>query len=99
MVKSWFNVQHQVVTELVTSLGIMLPIVVFQAVQEPTNQKAGPKMAQIRNLSGEHFLYVTKLSISMTTLLTHTVAHSTKPSFWPKTNNQPHKNFSSLALS
>ena len=25
----------------------------------------------------------------MTTLLTHTVAHSTKPSFRPKTNNQP----------
>ena len=27
----------------------------------------------------------------MTTLLTHTVAHSTKPSFMPKTNNQPPK--------
>ena len=25
--------------------------------------------------------------LSMTTLLTHTVAHSTKPSFMPKTNN------------
>ena len=36
---------------------------------------------------------------SMTTLLTHTVAHSTKPSFRPKTNNQPIKNFLSLALS
>ena len=30
---------------------------------------------------------------SMTTLLTHTVAHSTKPSFMPKTNNQPLKKF------
>ena len=29
--------------------------------------------------------------ISMTTLLTHTVAHSTKPSYMPKTNNQPPK--------
>ena len=29
--------------------------------------------------------------ISMTTLLTHTVAHSTKSSFRPKTNNQPLK--------
>ena len=66
MVKSWFNVQRQVVTGLVTSLGIMLPIVVFQAVQEPTNQRAGPKMAQIRNPSGEHFLYVTKLSLQCT---------------------------------
>ena len=37
--------------------------------------------------------------ISMTTLLMHTVAHSTKPSFMPKTNNQPHKKFLSLALS
>ena len=36
---------------------------------------------------------------SMTTLLTHTVAHSTKPSFRPKTNNQPLKKFLSLALS
>ena len=69
MVKNWFNVQHQVVTELVTSLGIMLPIVVFQAVQEPTNQKAGPKMAQIRNPSGEHFSFVTKLSISVTSVV------------------------------
>ena len=38
-------------------------------------------------------------STSMTTLLTHTVAHSTKPSFRPKTNNQPLKKFLSLALS
>jgi hypothetical protein len=36
---------------------------------------------------------------SMTTLLTHTVAHSTKSSFRPKTNNQPLKKFLSLALS
>ena len=28
---------------------------------------------------------------SMTSLLTHTVAHSTRPSFWPKTKNQPLK--------
>ena len=58
MVKSWFNVQHQVVMELVTSLGIMLPIVVFQAVQEPTNQRAGPKMAQIQNPSGEYIIFI-----------------------------------------
>ena len=36
---------------------------------------------------------------SMTTLLTHTVAHSTKPTFRSKTNNQPLKKFLSLALS
>ena len=34
----------------------------------------------------------------MTTLITHTVAHSTKPSFMPKTNNQPPKKFSVLGL-
>ena len=39
------------------------------------------------------------INISMTTLLTHTVAHSTKPSFGLKTNNQPLKKFLSLALS
>ena len=33
----------------------------------------------------------------MTTLLTHTVAHSTKPSFMPKTNNQSPKKFLSQA--
>ena len=40
-----------------------------------------------------------RTNLSMTTLLTHTVAHSTKPSFRPKTNNQPLKMFLSLALS
>ena len=37
--------------------------------------------------------------VCMTTLLTHTVAYSTKPSFMPKTNNQPPKKCLSLALS
>ena len=36
---------------------------------------------------------------SMTTLLTHTVAHATKPPFRSKINNQPLKKFLSLALS
>ena len=36
---------------------------------------------------------------SMTQLLTHTVAHSTRPSFRPKTNNQPTKKFLSLVVS
>ena len=44
-------------------------------------------------------IYLTVTAISMTTLLTHTVAHSTKPSFRPKTNNQPLKKFLSLVLS
>ena len=40
-------------------------------------------------------------TISMTTLLTHTVAHSTRHSFRPKTvgNNQLIKKFLSLAIS
>ena len=43
--------------------------------------------------------YFTLECISMTTVLTHTVAHFTKPSFRSKTNNQPLKKFLSLALS
>ena len=35
----------------------------------------------------------------MTSLLTHTVAHSTRPSFRPKTNNQPLKTFLCLEVS
>ena len=38
---------------------------------------------------GCYFFSTYYTNISMTTLLTHTVAHSTKPSFMPKTNNQP----------
>ena len=34
-------------------------------------------------------LYHWYFHLSMTSLLTHTVAHSTRPSFRPKTNNQP----------
>ena len=36
---------------------------------------------------------------SMTQLLTHSVAHSTKPSSRPKTNNQPLKKFLGLVFS
>jgi hypothetical protein len=36
---------------------------------------------------------------SMTSLLMHTVAHFTRPSFRPKTNNQPLKKYLSLAVS
>ena len=36
---------------------------------------------------------------SMTSILTHNVAHSTRHSFRPKTNNQPIKKFLSLAFS
>ena len=39
------------------------------------------------------------MGISMTTLLTHTVAHSIKLSFRSKTNNQTLKKFLTLALS
>ena len=51
----------------------------------------------VANEFGETFFHLVcrngHLNISMTTLLTHTVAHSTKPSFRPKTNNQPLKSF------
>ena len=38
-----------------------------------------------------------RLYVSMTSLLTHTVAHSTRHSFRPKTNNQPLKKFLKLS--
>jgi hypothetical protein len=41
----------------------------------------------------------TSLTVSMTSLLTHNVAHSTRPSFRPKTNNQPITKSWSLAVS
>ena len=44
------------------------------------------------------FIQVSKF-INMTSLLTHTVAHFTRPSFRPKSNNQPLKKFLSLAVS
>ena len=37
--------------------------------------------------------------ISMTSLLMHTVSHSTRPSYRPKTNNQPLKQCLSLSVS
>ena len=39
------------------------------------------------------------VSNSMSSILTHTVAHSTRPSYRPKVNNQPLKKFLSLAVS
>ena len=41
----------------------------------------------------------TTTTISMTSLLTHTVAHSTRPSFIPKANNKSLKKFLSLVVS
>ena len=43
--------------------------------------------------------YVHREKLSMTSLLTHTVTHSNRPSFRPKTNNQPIKKFWSLVVS
>ena len=45
------------------------------------------------------FFIAINISSSMTSLLTHNVVHSTRHSFWPKTNNQPFKTFLSLAFS
>ena len=39
-----------------------------------------------------------RLKVSMTSHLTHDVAHSTRHSFRPKTNDQPFKKFLSLAF-
>ena len=40
--------------------------------------------------------YKYHIKLSMTQLLTHTVAHSIRSSYRPKTNNQPTKKFLSL---
>ena len=50
------------------------------------------------NLSAQQF-WRHNICTSMTSLLTHIVAHSTRPSFRPKINNQPLKKFLSLAVS
>ena len=41
---------------------------------------------------------ISNMNISMTSLLMRTVAHSTRPSFRPKINNQPTKKFLSLEI-
>ena len=51
------------------------------------------------NKSVSDQLWLERLKVSMTQLLTHSVAHSTKPSSRPKTNNQSIKKFLSLAVS
>ena len=43
-------------------------------------------------------VHCTGTNISMTQLLTRTVAHFTRPSFKSKTNNQPTKKFLSLVV-
>ena len=45
------------------------------------------------------FIYLGMSYISMTSLLAHTVPHSTRHYFRPKTNNQPLKKFFNLAFS
>ena len=46
-----------------------------------------------------NIFYTMYMYFSMTSLLTQNVAHSTRHSFKPKTNNQPLKKFLSLAFS
>ena len=45
-----------------------------------------------------HDLQKLPMWVSMTSLLMHNVAHFTRPSFRPKTNNQPIQKFLSLAV-
>ena len=67
-----------------------------RTVIQPKDKTAQPEPSFNLN---DGFHIHSEVNFSMTTLLTHTVAHSTKPSFMPKTNNQPPKKFLSLALS
>ena len=52
-----------------------------------------------KNVNHLNNLWLFRMIISMTSLLAHTVAHSTRPSLRLKNNNQPHKKFLSLAVS
>ena len=51
-----------------------------------------------RRISATQYQQQQYEQVSMTQLLTHTVAHSTRPSFRHKTNNQPTKKFLHLAV-
>ena len=53
----------------------------------------------IENARVYMIFFRTSSKVSMTSLLTHTVAHSTRPSFRLKTNNQPLKKFLSFSVS
>ena len=77
------NIQN-VTDNVITADGVQRPLITINGVFP------GPTLEVIEG---------SEVSTSMTTLLTHTVAHSTKPSFRPKTNNQPLKMFLNLVLS
>ena len=51
------------------------------------------------NKSVRDQLWLERLKVSMTQLLTHSIAHSTKPSSRPKTSNQSIKKFLNLVFS
>ena len=86
----------------------------FQIVQIQTVISSSLQHLPITRAYGLHFLCLDTLELlikthrteihcpltyfSMTTLLMHTVAHSTKPFLMPKTHNQPPKKFLSLTL-
>ena len=67
------------------------------------------KIVPLKSYSSMNFFFKQKTAYEIASCLvgsemcirdrTHTVAHSTKPSFRSKTNNQPLKKFLSLALS
>ena len=61
-------------------------------------EEATTMLGEIRLNLSDDFLSRTCTFISMTSLLTHTVAYSTRPSFRPKTTNQSIKKFVSLAV-
>ena len=68
---------------------------IFSSGTTTSSIKIMPVKVKIRQI----YVVLMYLFTSMTSLLTHTVAHSTRPSFRLKTNNQPLKKFLSLAVS
>ena len=76
---------------------INLSIVRF--VEKASNKRAVWLNTLLQLMRERNHLNVNYVIISMTSLLMHNVAHSTRHSFRPKTNNQPLKKFLSLAFS
>ena len=75
-----------------------------QETQPPRSRPINVPLREAHEAAGKYITHTvhiieTTQYISMTQLLSHTIAHSTRPSFRLKISNQPLKKFLSLAVS
>ena len=97
MIKGMMNIELMIkplflmiiISCFLSMLGFFVPIMFL------------PDMATLKGIEASQAGYLISIygKYGMTTLFTHTVAHSTKHFYRPKTNNQPHEKFLSLVLS